>query len=174
MTRNPSIDYVAAKREYVFGEPPPTLSELAEKIGCSRAALAAKAAGSDNEMSWYEEREEFRRRLSDKTLTALADKWASFETANREKRMETANKVLDTFIEALADGKIKITSKDALEWVGLMRQEFEDVRNLGRPAQVIDGEAAEMSEDLARAAMVEVERLLGSGENASPEPDQTT
>jgi hypothetical protein len=178
MTRNPSIDYVAAKREYVFGEPPPTLSELAEKIGCSRAALAAKAAGSDNEMSWYEEREEFRRRLGDRTLSALADKWAAFETENREKRMQTANAALDNFIALLAPvdeqgnplpPKVKISSKDAIEWIGVMRQEFADVRNAGRPAQVIDGQASEMDEDMAKAAMVEIKRLLNPGD-VEPEP----
>jgi hypothetical protein len=176
MTRNPSIDYVAAKREYIFGEPPPTLSDLAEKMGCSRAALAAKAAGGEGEMSWYEEREEFRRRLGDKTLSALADKWAAFETEAREKMMQTANAVLDNFIAQLrpADGsgsKIKIASKDAVEWSKVMRELFDAARNAAKPMNVIEGEAVDMSPELAADAMREIERLLGSGDNASPEPD---
>ena len=103
MTRNPSIDYAAAHFRYVFGEPPISLTDLAVEMGCSRAALAAKAGQAENGMSWYEEREEFRRRLGEKTLNALADKWAALEAANREKRMETAGAVLDKFIKALAE-----------------------------------------------------------------------
>jgi hypothetical protein len=175
MTRNPSIDYVAAHRRYVFEEPPISLTDLAAEIGCARAALAAKAAGEEGEMSWYEQREEFRRRLGEKTLAALADKWAAYEAANREKRMETANAVLDNFVAQLTPGmdedgkpipsKIKIGSREALEWVGLMRQEFDDVRRV-RAAKIIDGEVTDdLSIEDARRALEEVKRLT-SGDDA--------
>lgn len=163
MTRNPSIDYVAAKREYIFSEPPPTLSELAEKYQCSRAALAAKAAGEEGGISWFQEREEFRRRLGKKTLEALADKFAAFEIEAREKQMQTANAVLDNFIEALTEGKIKITSKDAIEWAKVQLDLFDAARNAGRHGDVIDGQAVEMTEYDAQKAYDEAMRLLDAG-----------
>lgn len=165
MTRNPSVDYTSAHRDYVFGKEPISLSDLAVKYGCSRAALADKARGEEGELSWFEQRQEFERRIGEKTLLALADEWAAIEAENRKKRMETANAVLDKFIASLEDKTAKIGSKEALEWVQLMRTEFEDVRNLGKHPDVVDGEAVEMSEDQAKEAYAEAMRLLNAGPN---------
>ncbi len=168
MTRNPSVDYAAAHRRYVFGKEPISLSELAVEVGCSRAALAAKAAGAEGEMTWYDQRREFESRIGEKTMLALADEWATIEAENRKKRMETANAVLDKFILELAGGTAKIGSKEALEWVQLMRAEFEDVRNMGKAEHpdVVEGEAVEWSKDAAQDAYdqaMETMRLLNTG-----------
>ena len=165
MTRNPSVDYASAHRRYVFGKDPVSLSDLAEEMGCSRTALAQKAAGGEGEMSWFEQRKEFESRIGEKTLLALADEWAAIEAENRKKRMETANAVLDKFIEDLTEGKARIGSKEALEWVQLMRAEFEDVRNLGKHPDVVDGEAVEMTEAQAKEAYAEAMKLLNAGPN---------
>src|SRR4029077_327091 len=90
----------------VSGKHPISLSDLAVEMNCSRAALAAKAAGAEGEMSWYDQRREFESRIGEKTLLALADEWAAIEAENRKKRMETANAVLDKFIDSLETAKI--------------------------------------------------------------------
>lgn len=178
MSRNPSVDWLTLKREYVYAKPNDnvTLSTLAVKHGIARSGLAARAAGAKDEQSWFDEREEFRSRLNEKTLEALADKWAAFETEAREKRMQTANAVLDNFIAQLAPvdeqgnplpSKVKIASKDAVEWIGVMRQEFAEVRNAGANAKVVDGTAVEMDRDEAKEAYESAMKLLEAGKNGA-------
>jgi hypothetical protein len=174
MSRNPSVDWLTLKREYVYAKPNDnvTLTTLAVKHGIARSGLAARAAGAKDEPSWYDEREEFRSRLNEKTLEALADKWAAYETEAREKLMQTANAVLDNFILQLVppDGetvKLKISAKDAVEWSRVMRDLFDEVRNAGTGARVVDGQAVDMTEDVAKEAYDSAMKLLEAGKNGA-------
>lgn len=163
MTRNPSVDYAAAHRRYVFGKDSISLSDLAVEMGCSRAALAQKAAGGEGEMSWFDQRREFESRIGEKTLQALADEWAAIEAESRRARMAASDKVLAKFVEGVGDGTIKITAKDAVEWAKFQREEFDDVRDHGKHPDEIEGVAFEMTKDQAKDAYDQAMKMLTNG-----------
>lgn len=112
------------EHEYVYSDPPMSLTDLADKYGLARSGVAGKAQVG----KWFEKREEFRLRLTEKTREALAEKWVEYETANREKVMAVAATYLDKFVEALNSGEIKVSTRDMLGIVGMQRQLLTDVK----------------------------------------------
>lgn len=161
MTRNSSIDYPALRNEYVYADPPISLTDLAEKHGHARSAIA-EVSTRDH---WYEDRQEFRLKLGQNTRLALAEEFAVSEAAHRRKIAKTAIAVLDKFATDLADDKIQINAKDAALWAGVLRQEHEDMRQVALPP-VIEGHADDMDEERARQTIADVEKLLASGSDA--------
>lgn len=162
MSRNPSVDWPTIHREYVYSEPPISFTDLAAKHGIARSGLAAKAAGEEGEISWFEEREAFRATVNHNVSLALAGEFAQFELANRRKIADAAAKTLDAYMKGLADGEIKVGPREAAVWVDVMRQVFEDAaRARVSDPDVIEGD--EMTEAAARAAIIEAERMLDAG-----------
>lgn len=158
---------VALEREYIYADPPISLTELADKHGLARSNVAAKA----NSGKWYEKREEFRARLTEKTREALAEKWVEYETANRERLMAVASKYLDKYVEALDAGEIKVTTRDMLGIAAMQRTIMADI--VGKPVvdpKLIgpDGEEFDGSEEDARAVIEQVKALMAGGDGGEP------
>src|SRR5688572_4613488 len=119
MTRARKIDPAILEREYVYdaATPPISITGLAEKYGLARSGVADKARVG----RWFERREEFRRQIGEKAVSALGDKWVGFETAVREKMTSVALTYLDQYQKALNDGEIKVNTRDMLGVAAMLR-----------------------------------------------------
>ncbi len=119
MTRNRKIDPAVLEREYIFdsGNPPVSLTDLANKYGMARSGIADKARVG----RWYERREEFRKQLGEKTVEALGDQWIKYETAVREKMMQMGVAYLDKYVEALKNDEVKVNTRDMLGIAAMVR-----------------------------------------------------
>jgi hypothetical protein len=162
MTRNRAIDPAVLEREYVFDPKDPGISitDLAEKYGLARSGVAAKATTG----KWFEKRTEFRKELSAKTREALAQKWVAFETETREKMLKAAGASLDSYMAALAEGKITVSSKDAVQWVGAMRVLLGDQREEHTAAGARDVTPDEdLSPEGFREAVQQLQKMIGAG-----------
>jgi hypothetical protein len=157
------------EREYVYSEPPISLTELADKYDLARSNVADKARIG----KWYEKREEFRTRLAEKSREALAERWVEYETANREKLLNVASKFFDKYVEALASGEIKVNTRDLLGMVAMQRTLLADVS--GKPVidpKLVNPEGDEFtgSADEAREVIEQVKALMAGGTDAGTDP----
>lgn len=165
MTRNRRVDPAVLEREYVYAEPPISITELSDKYGLARSGVADKARIG----KWYEKREEFRKRLSDKTREAMAEKWAEMQTAVYERLMKSGITYLDQYDQALANGDIKPTARDMIAVAGLMKGLLDDMarKPVSDPVLVSpDGEEFTGDPDAARSVIEEVKRLMAGGGDA--------
>lgn len=164
MTRNRKVDPAVLEREYIFdsGNPPISLTGLADKHGMARSGIAAKALTG----RWYERRIEFREQLGEKVVAALGDKWVEYETAVREAMMNVGMKYLEKYTEALDSGKIEPTTRDMLGIAAMVRTLLGDaaVRPKGEEA-LLDPDNAPLNADYYRKALSTVEALLESGDD---------
>ena len=154
------------EREYVYSEPPISLTDLADKYGLARSNVAGKA----NAGRWTEKRDEFRLRLAQKTREALSEKWVEAETAHREKILQTGAKYLDLYVKALDSGEIKVSTRDMLGVAAMMRTYLSDIKSEAVPDAVVvnpDGEVDFDSPDAARQAIEYAKRLM----SGKPESD---
>ena len=154
------------EREYVYAEPPISITELADKHGLARSGVADKARIG----KWYEKREEFRKRLSDKTREAMAEKWAEMQTTVYERLMFSGVKYLDQYDKALAEGEIKPSARDMIAIATMMKSLLEDMarKPSADPALVGPG-GDEMDPDdpeSARAVIEQVRALMAGGAGA--------
>lgn len=166
MTRTRGIATDVLEHEYVYSDPELSISDLAEKHGLARSGVAAKVKAG----GWVEKRDEFRRQVTAKARDALAEKWASYETANREKLMTVAARYLDLYTEALDNGEIKVTTKDMLGIAAMQMANLD--RLIAKPRdQVIVSEGEELSPEEAAAAVASIREeirtraLLAAGDD---------
>lgn len=164
MSRLQKIDPATLEREYVYADPPISVTALADKYGLARSGVADKARIG----KWYEKRQEFQQKLGAKTLEALADEWAAFGTKMRKSVMEAATRSVESYSSALVDkeGNVipgKVSGKDAVAWVGVMRDLLADVERAARPVTIIDQERVDIDPEEAAKMLADVEKLLGSG-----------
>lgn len=125
MTRARKVDPAILEREYIFdsGQPPISITALADKYGMARSGIADKARIG----RWYDKRKEFRERLGEKAIDALGDHWVAFETSVRQKLMTTALAYLDKYTEALNNNEIKVNTRDMLGVAAMVRVLLGDV-----------------------------------------------
>lgn len=172
MTRNRKVDPAILEREYIYdsGNPPISLTALAEKHGMARSNIAAKALTG----KWYERRVEFRQSLGEKVVEALGDEWVKYETAVRRKMMDVASSYLDKYIEALDSDKITVSTRDMLGIAAMMRTLLGDAA--AKPEQeggLIDPETKPLDPEYYRRALTSVEALLESGSLGSDDAGET-
>ncbi len=169
MTRARKVDPAVLEREYIFdpSNPPVSLTGLAEKYGMARSGIADKALKG----RWYERREEFRTQLGEKVVAALGDEWVGFETATREKLMQTGLKYLDSYIKALDDGKIVPNTRDMLGVAAMIRTFLGDAAASPKGEEaLLDPDTVDISPEYYRRAIAAIETAqLTSG--ADPGPD---
>lgn len=142
LTKGPGT--AALRREYIYSDPPLSISDLAEKYDLARSNVAQKATDG----RWFEEREAFRAKLEGKVAEALAEKWVEAEIAFREKMLQSGSKYLDRWIAELEKegSTIKANTRDMLGIAGMMRTLLVDVRKEATPATVlVDAETGEVS-----------------------------
>jgi len=153
VTRQRKLSPTDLEREYLYSDPPLSFSELAEKHGVARSAIATLAAKG----KWFDRREEFRSRLTERTREALSEEWSALQTANYRRLMKMASNYLDKF-ETLLDGDdFRPNTKDALAMASMMLQLHRDMeRKPVADPTVIDGDEIE---DPA-AVIAEVRRLM--------------
>jgi hypothetical protein len=147
------------EREYVYADPPVSITDLAERHGLARSNVAAKAQSG----RWFEKREEFRRRLAEETRDAMAEKWAEMQIAVYERLSKTAVAYLDLYEKALAEGEIKANTKDMLGIASMMRTLTGDMVNKPVSNVVVDPETGEIfdgSAEDARVAIAKVKELI--------------
>lgn len=161
MTRARKVDPAVLEREYIFdsGNPPVSLTDLADKYGMARSGIAEKARLG----RWYERRIEFREQLGEKVVAALGDKWVEFETARREQMMNIAVKYLEKYAEALDDGEIKMNTRDMLGIAAMIRTLFGDIASNPREEALLN-EEADLSPDYYRRALTVIEAELNRGD----------
>jgi hypothetical protein len=149
MTRLRKIDPEALEREYVFGQD--SLQDLAEKHGLSKSAVAGYASRGN----WFEKRQQFKGALLDQVRAAIAEDWATFEAELRKRMLEAATQSLDAYVQALAEGKIELTGKDAIAWIGLIRSIVDELRPLEE-----DQPGEDLDPELAREILAKVDTLV--------------
>ncbi len=158
--KGPGTDVL--EREYVYSDPPLSISDLAERHGLARSNVAAKATAGN----WFQKREEFRRRLAEETRDALAEKWAEMDIAVHERAAKLAVKYFDIYEKALDSGEIKPSTRDMLGVAAMMRTYTQDMVEKPVSNVVVDPQTGEIfdgtAED-ARAAIEKVKALI-SGE----------
>lgn len=164
MTRSRKVDPALLEREYIFdsGNPPVSLTQLADKYGMARSGIAEKARGG----RWYERRIEFRERLGEKVVAALGDEWVKYETAVREKLMNVGIKYLDKYAEELdkEDSDIKINTRDMLGIAAMVRTMLGDISsNPHGEEALVDPDSATLSPDYYRKALKVIEAQLSDG-----------
>ncbi len=164
LVKGPSTE--ALEREYVYADPVVSISDLAERHGLARSNVAAKA----NAGRWFEKREEFRRKLSDATRDALAEKWAEMRIALYERQAKMAMRYFDLFDAALEAGEVKVNAKDMLGIAAMMRAYTGDMMQAPVANVVVDPDTGDVFEGTADDARAVIERIkrLQSGE---AEPD---
>lgn len=160
MTRARKFDWDVIEREYIYdsGTPPISLTDLAERHGAARSGLTEIARRG----RWFERREEFRKMLGIKATEKLGEEWVRFETAVREKAMNVGLKYLEAFEKALADGEIKVNTRDMVAVAGMLRVLTADAataRTNGEEVDLIDPDTAVMDPDTARRALNALEAM---------------
>lgn len=169
MTRNRKVDPAVLEREYIFdpSSSPVSLTDLAQRHGMARSGIADKALKG----RWYERRVEFRQQLGEKVVAALSDEWVGFETATREKLMQTGLKYLDKYIEALDNGDIKPSTRDMLGVAAMIRTFLGDsAANPKGEEALLDPDTADISPEYYRKAIAAIEAAqLGSGDDPGPD-----
>ena len=164
--KGPGTDVL--EREYVYSDPPLSISDIAERHGLARSNVASKA-GAGN---WFEKREEFRRRLASETRDAMAEKWSEMQIAVYERGAKLALKYFDIYEKALDEGEIKPTTRDMLGVAAMMRTFTSDMVEKPVSSVVVDpttGEIFEGNEDEARAAVATVKALIAGKKEADGE-----
>lgn len=151
--KGPGTDVL--EREYVYGDPPISISDLAEKYGLARSNVADKA----NAGKWFQKREEFRRRLAEQTRDAMAEKWAEMQIAVYERLGKTAVAYLDIYEKALASGEIKPTTRDMLGIAAMMRTLTGDMVNKPVGSAVVDPETGDVFDGTAEDARIAIEKV---------------
>jgi len=162
------------EREYVYAEPPISITALADRHGLARSGVADKARIG----KWYEKREAFRERLSERVTEALAEKWAETQVAVYERLMRVGIRHLDLYEEAVEKGEIKASTRDMLGVAGMMKSLLDDLAK--RPVDVADprlvnpdGDDFEGTEADADAVIAQVKRLMAGGvPDAGTDPAQ--
>ena len=178
LTRGPGTE--ALRREYVYSDPPISVSDLAAKYGLARSNVAQKCSAG----GWTEEREAFRGKLREGVIEALSEKWVEARVAYREKLLAVGGLFLDQYAAMLeADAKaikdapegtevkrqIPITTKDMIGLSAMLRDTMNDALNdLPVPGPVVNPETGDVSfsdPDEARRAIAQARRLMaGSGD----------
>ncbi len=150
MTRNRKVDPEVLEREYIYDSstPPISLTGLAEKHGLARSGVAEKAMKGN----WYQRREAFRETLGQKVADALGEEWVRFETASREKAMSVAMTYLDKYAKALAEDEIKVSTRDFLGVMAMLRTFLGDAAQAKSNGEevLLDPDTAPINEDTAR------------------------
>jgi hypothetical protein len=163
MTRLRKSDPEALRQEYVYADPPISITELADRHGLARSGVADKARIGH----WFKDREEFRNKVTTDVTAALAEKWAEFQVANYERLMKVAADYLDTYQKELAEGTIKVNTRDMLGIAAMMRTFLSDMTKqpLDSGTTVIgpDGEEFSGTDAEARSVIEEVKRLMAGG-----------
>lgn len=169
MTRNRKVATDVLRREYIYSDPPISISDLAEKYALARSGVAEKAQRGDLiegvQVSWYQQREDFRSRLTAKVEDALREKWAEAETEYREKLLKAGGQYLDKYVTALEAGEIGVNTKDMLGIAAMMRTLMADQKAQAPQTVIVDGDGEELDEDDARKVLAEAKRLLTGGES---------
>jgi hypothetical protein len=151
------------RHEYIYADPPISITELADKHGLARSGVADKARIGE----WYKARQEFRNKVSDRVTEALAEKWSEFQVANYERLMKVAANYLDTYQAELEAGTIKVNTRDMLGIAAMMRTFLSDMTKqpLDSGTTVIgpDGEEFSGTDAEARSVIEEVKRLMAGG-----------
>lgn len=167
MTRARRYDYELLKREYIYdaGSPPCSYTDLAEKHGMPRSLLTDRGAREN----WTEQREEFRKALGVKTTEAMTDEIIKFQIATRERMMSVGLEYLDQFAKALTAGEIKVTTRDALGVMAMMRTLIGDqIDNQPNEEGLIDSTAIDLHPDEIRRNL----KLLEAADRRDDERDE--
>lgn len=163
MTRTRTIDWAAVEREYIYdaNTPPVSFTELAERHGIARSNITDKGRIG----RWYERREEFRKTLGEKTVAAMGDAWLQQEIARREQILAAGHAYVDRYIEALQNGDIKVSTRDFLGMVAMIRAFQSDIA-AATPGgtSLIDPDRTEMDPAEARRAIRLIESLTAQHE----------
>ena len=149
------------EREYLYSDPPITLTDLADKHGLARSNVADKARIG----KWYERREEFRRQLSEKAREILLDEFVEYEVANRKKLLDVAAKYFDKYVTALDSGEVKVNTRDMILVASMWRTLVGDLAS--KPAddpKLVGGGEFEGSAADAQAVIAQVKALMAGGE----------
>jgi hypothetical protein len=168
MTRQRKVDPDILEREYIYDStnPPISITQLAERHDLARSGVAEKARKG----RWFERRKEFRDQLGIKATEALGEEWVRFETATREKMMTIGIAYLAKFEKALAEDEIKVSTRDALGIMAMLRALTGDAataRVNGEEVDLIDPDSVALDPDTARRTLAAIERL----EAGPDEPD---
>lgn len=164
LQKGPGTDVL--EREYVYADPPISITMLADKYGLARSGVADKARIG----KWYEKREAFRQRLSDKTREALAEKWADMQVAVYERLLKSGMTYLDKYDKALENDEIKPSARDMIAVGGMMKALLDEMAQKPAADPTVvgpDGEEFEGTEAEAREAIERIKQLMAGGE----EPD---
>lgn len=149
MTRLRKIEPEELEKEYVFGSE--SLGELAERHGLSKSAVAGYAARG----KWAEKRTLFKGELLERIRAALTTDWAEYESSLRRQMIDAAIASLTAYRDALASGRIELSGKDAIAWIGLIRSMLDELRpkDNDEPEEMMDP-------DVARQIIAQVDELL--------------
>ena len=155
LVKGPGTDVL--EREYVYSDPPLSISDLAEKHGLARSNVAAKA----NAGKWYEKRQEYQQKLKDRTRDALAEKWAESQVALYERLAKTATVYLDKFDKALDAGEVKVNTRDMIAIAAMMRTISTDMadRPVSSPSPDDDDDTFEGTVEDAKAVIERIKAL---------------
>jgi hypothetical protein len=143
------------EREYVYSDPPISITLLAETHGLARSNVAQKALDGH----WFQKREEFRRRLSEETRDALAEKWAEMQVAVYERLGKLAVKYIDLYEKALDSGEVKVGTRDMLGVAAMMRTITGDMAARPVANVVVDPETGDVFDGSAEDARIAIEKV---------------
>jgi hypothetical protein len=108
--------------------------------------------------------------MGEKVVEALGDKWAGFETAVRERLMQSGLDYLDAYDRALKDGQVKVNTRDMLGIAGMLRTLIGDAAMASGPDHtLIEPDNVTLPADDYRKAVETIQKLLASGEEADGE-----
>lgn len=161
------MDPALLEREYVYAEPPISITELSDKYGLARSGVADKARIG----KWYEKRKEFRARVSDDVRNAMAEKWSEMQVAVYERLMKSGIKYLDQYDAALEAGDIKPNARDMIAVASMMKALLDDMSR--KPAdqdpRLVSPDDGEFEGDEAEARDVieRVKALMAGGGNGT-------
>ena len=173
MTRLQKVDTATLRREYIYADPPISITALSDKYGLARSGVADKARIGDmiegERVSWYDQREQFRSRVATKVTDAMAEKWAEMQTAVYERLVKSGITYLDKYDEALEAGEIKPAARDMIAVASMMKSLFDEMaQKPDRDQRIVNPEGDEFVGDEAEARDVieRVKALMAGGGDA--------
>ena len=167
LRKGPSVQEL--EREYVYSDPPISLTELAERHSLARSNVADKARIGE----WYEKREEFRKRIDAKVTEAMAERWAEMRISVYERLMKVGMDHLDLHEKALKEGTIKANTRDMISVASMMTNLLDELAKspVDQDPRLVnpEGEMFEGTDEEARDVIAMVKRLTaGGGDGTAP------
>lgn len=148
-------DYSVIRQEYITSAL--SARELARRHGLSNGTLSARIRAEN----WDDHRQAYRDSVTRRAYERTADKYAAEQAEIHDESIIVARATLRAYAEQLRDGKVTVTTKDAMLAIGVLRtlmgepSTISEARTIEFSTGGLDGESLRRLLEVARAKLID-------------------